>query len=158
MEEAPTPTILEKFSETSGSIEHIKKFLAIYKENIKYEITMYKIGNYLFIETEIEKDSRKIKYYNNYDLETLKRINKFLALCDNIDDIIDTLYENSEKNCRISENNNTFEIKIPVPVKNIKEISFILKEKKKETKEIINDLILDYRNISKKIEEQEKKN
>ena len=39
MEEAPTP---ETVNEPKGDIEHLKKFSAIYKENIKYEILIYK--------------------------------------------------------------------------------------------------------------------
>ena len=134
MEEAPTP---ETVSEPEGDNEHLKKFSAIYKENIKYEISIYKIGSYLFISTDIPKGSQKIKYSNYYDIDTLKQNNKFLALCDSIDDIIDTIYDNASNfSCNINENYNDYEIKIPVPVKNIKEISFLLKEKKKTQTEI----------------------
>jgi hypothetical protein len=45
------------------------------------------------------------------------------------------VYDNAMNfSCNINENYNDYEIKIPVPVKNIKEISFILKEKKKNQK------------------------
>ena len=136
------------FPETEGetkepsSIDHMKKFEATFNENTKYEISMYKKGINFVVETEIVKDLDNIKYSNNYDFNTLKKINKFLALCENIDDIIDTIYENvSNYTCNIIENHNVYELKIPVPVKNIKEISFILNEKKKTKDEIINDLV-----------------
>jgi hypothetical protein len=142
MEEAPTPSKPQINNEPKGEIEHIKKFEANYKENNKFEISIYKIGSYLFISTDIPKGSQKIKYSNYYDIDTLKQNNKFLALCDSIDDIIDTIYDNATNfSCNINENYNDYEIKIPVPVKNIKEISFILKEKKKTQTEIINDLM-----------------
>ena len=138
MEEAPTPSKPEAKIEPEGPIEHFKKFEALYKENTRYEISIYKRGIHLIIETEINKDSQKIKYSNYYDLYSLKQSNKFLVLCENIDDIIDTIYENASNSCNIIENHDYYEIKIPVPVKNIKEINFILKQRKKTQNEIIN--------------------
>ena len=115
-------------------------------------------GIHFVIETEIQKDSRNIKYFNYFDLDTLKKSNKFLALCDGIDDVIDTIYENATNyTCNIFENQNDYEVKIPVSVKSIKEISFILKEKKKSQDEIINDLVSDSILSKKKIEEQNQK-
>ena len=64
MNDLSPPLIPDKKPELIGPIEHIKKFNAIYKENIKYEILAYKKGFYLIIETEIKKDSNKIKYSN----------------------------------------------------------------------------------------------
>ena len=165
MEEAPTPSKPETKIEPEGQIEHMKKFEAIYKEDNKYEISIYKRGIHFIIETEIIKDSQKIKYSNYYDLYSLKQTNKFLALCENIDDIIDTIYENAINfSCNIVENYNYYELKIPVPVKSIKEISFILKERKKTQNEIINELSSKFNlqdkiinEQSKKIEEQNKK-
>ena len=155
MEEAPTPQMK---IEPEGVIEHLKKFEAIFKENIKYEISIYKRGIHFGIETEIQKDSLNIKYFNYFDLDTLKKSNKFLALCDGIDDVIDTIYENATNyTCNIFENQNDYEVKIPVPVKSIKEISFILKEKKKSQDEIINDLVSDSILSKKKIKEQNQK-
>ena len=156
MEEAPTPSKPQINNEPKGEIEHIKKFEANYKENNKFEISIYKIGSYLFISTDIPKGSQKIKYSNYYDIDTLKQNNKFLALCDSIDDIIDTIYDNASNfSCNINENYNDYEIKIPVPVKNIKEISFLLKEKKKTQTEIINDFIQKCNLQEKKINELE---
>jgi len=158
MNDLSPPLIPDKKPDLSGPIEHIKKFNATYKEDTKYEISIYKKGAYLIIETEIKKDSNKIKYSNKYDLKTLKQANKFLALCDSMEDIIDTIYENASNNtCIIIENEKGFEIKIPIPVKTIKEISFIIKENKKETNEIINDLLTSSNLQKKKIEEQEKR-
>ena len=158
MNDLSPPLIPNKKPDLSGPIEHIKKFNATYKEGTKYEISIYKKGAYLIIETEIKKDSNKIKYSNKYDLKTLKQANKFLALCDSMEDIIDTIYENASNNtCIIIEYEKGFEIKIPIPVKTIKEISFIIKENKKETNEIINDLLTSSNLQKKKIEEQEKR-
>ena len=146
MEEAPTP---ETVNEPKGDIEHLKKFSATYKENVKYEISIYKRGTHFIIETEIPKDSQTIKYSNYYDLDSLKQTNKFFMLCDSIDDIIDTIYENTTNYiCNINENHNNYEIKIPVPVKNIKEITFILKERIKTQKEININSKKDFININ----------
>ena len=108
MEEAPTP---ETMSEPKGDIEHLKKFSATYKENIEYEISIYKRGTHFIIETEIPKDSQTIKYSNYYDLDSLKQTNKFFILCDSIDDIIDTIYENTTNYiCNINKNHNNISI------------------------------------------------
>lgn len=158
MNDLSPPLIPDKKQELVGVNEYIKKFDATYKEDIKYKIFIYKKGAYLMIETEIEKDSDKIKYSNKYDMKALKENNKFLALCDSIEDIIDTIYENASNNtCIIVENEKGFEIKIPIPVKSIKEISFIIKENKKETNEIINDLVASSKLPKKRIENQEKR-
>ena len=144
MEEAPAPFTSGISSETPQSIdhEHKRNFKALYKENIYYEISIYKKNFEFIIEAEITKDSDNIKYSNHYNLDTLKKFNKFLSLCESIDDIIDTIFENvSNNNCTIKEYNNNYQIKIPVPVKNINEIIFVLKEQQKTKEEIINDLI-----------------
>ena len=86
MEEAPIPETTEE-AKSYDIIDHLKKFKAVYKENIQYEVSIYKKGIYFIIETEIIKDFDNIKYSNYYDLETLKSSNKFLALCDSIDDL-----------------------------------------------------------------------
>ena len=144
---------LEKKKEPEGPNEHMKKFEALYKENIKYEISIFKRGNYLVIETTIEKDSQNKLYSNYYNLDSLQKSNKFLALCGSIDDIIDTIY-GIASNSQIIENHLNYDLIISVPVKNIKEISFTLKEKQKTQKEIMNDLFGKINKLEKKIEEQ----
>lgn len=65
-----------------------------------------------------------------------------MSLCDSIDEVIDIIYQNSLIfPCTISESFNVYEIKIPVPVKKLKEISFVLRERKKTEKEIMNENI-----------------
>ena len=148
----------EKKNEAKSDTEHQKKFEAIYSDNIKYEISIYKRGNNIIIETEIPKNLQFIKYSNKYDIDTLKQTNKFLSLCETIDDIIDSIYENASSfSSTILEKEKDYELKIPVPVKNIKEITFILKENEKQQKDIINDLCLNTILTNKKIEDQTKK-
>ena len=142
--------------EPTGEIEHLKKFKAAYTEteDNSYEISIFKRGIHFIIETQIQKDFQTKEYSNYYDLDKLKEINKFFTLCESIDDIIDTLYENAINfSCKIFEKDNDYELKIPVPIKNIKEITFILKEKKKTQKEIINDLVFNSILMNKKMEE-----
>ena len=56
-----------------------------------------------------------------------------MSLCETIDDIIDSIYENASSfSCTIHEKGKDYELKIPVPVKSIKEITFILKENEKQ--------------------------
>ena len=153
----PPPTPYKSKSEPEGPIENIKKFEALDKENKKYEISIYKKGNNLIVETEIEKNHEKIKYSNYYNLISLKENNKFLSLCDSIDAIIETIYQNASIfSCAIDERFNDYEIKIPVPVKNLKEISFTLKERKKSEKQILDEIIANFELQKNKTEEQHK--
>ena len=151
-----TPSV-KKF-ETESDTEHLKKFEGIYSDNIKYEISIYKRGNNIILETKIPGDLQFIKYSNEYDIDTLKQINKFLSLCETIDDIIDSIYENASSfSSTIHEKEKDYELKIPVPVKSIKEITFILKENEKQQKDIINDLCLNSILSNQKIETQTQK-
>ena len=151
-------TTSEKNIDEESDSEHLKKFEAIYSDNIKYEISLYKRGNNIILETKIPKDLQFIKYSNEYDMDTLKQSNKFLSLCETIDDIIDSIYENASSfSCTIHEKGKDYELKIPVPVKSIKEITFILKENEKHQNDIINDLCLNSILSNRKIEDQTKK-
>ena len=99
-----------------------------------------------------------IKYSSEYDIDTLKQTNKFLSLCETIDDIIDSIYENASIfSSTIHEKGKDYELKIPVPVKSIKEITFILKENERKQNDIINDLCLNSILMNQKVEDQTKK-
>ena len=70
-------------------------------------------------------------------INTLKQTNKFLSLCETIDDVIDTIYQNATSfQCSIYEKEKDYELKIPVPVKSLKAITFILKENEKQQNEL----------------------
>ena len=71
-------TIFENNIEAGPDSEHLKKFEAIYSENIKYEISLYKRENNVILETKIPKDLQFIKYSNEYDIETLKQTTIYL--------------------------------------------------------------------------------
>ena len=148
----------EQKIEAESDKEHLKKFESIYSDNIKYVISIYKRGNNIILETKIPKDLQFIKYSNEYDIDTLKQSNKFLSLCETIDDIIDSIYENASSfSSTIHEKEKDYELKIPVPVKSIKEITFILKENEKHQNDIINDLCLNSILSNQKVEAQTKK-
>ena len=144
--------------ETKDIIENLKKFEASYKDNIKYEVSIYKKENNLFIETDIPKDCIKIKYSNRYDIKTLKQNNKFFTLYDDIENIIDAIYDSAVKNsCNIAENYDDYQIKIALSLPNIKGISFILKKIEKPQSEIIIELNSNVAFLQKKVENQNKK-
>jgi len=144
--------------ETKDIIENLKKFEASYKDNIKYEVSIYKKENNLFIETDIPKDCIKIKYSNRYDIKTLKQNNKFFTLYDSIENIIDAIYDSAVKNsCNIAENYDDYQIKIALSLPNIKGISFILKKIEKPQSEIIIELNFNVAFLQKKVENQNKK-
>ena len=156
MDECEAP--LTSGGETKEIIENLKKFEALYKDNIKYEISKYKKENNLFIETDIPKDCIKIKYSNRYDIKTLKQNNKFFTLYDSIENIIDAIYDSAVKNsCNIAENYDDYQIKIALSLPNIKGISFILKKIEKPQSEIINELNFNVAFLQKKVENQNKK-
>ena len=50
MEDAPTPFTSKPINELEGPIENLKKFEAIYNENKKLEISIYKRGIHLIVE------------------------------------------------------------------------------------------------------------
>ena len=107
------PATSEKNIEEESDSEHLKKFEAIYSENIKYEISLYKRGNNVILETKIPKDLQFVKYSNEYDIDTLKQT-KFLSLFETIDDIIDSIYENASSfSSTIHEKEKDYELKIP---------------------------------------------
>ena len=86
-------------------------------------------------------------------LEELKK-NKFLGLCDSIDEIYDELTHNLSKNqTKILEETNQIYISIPVDHLKIKEILFVIEEKLKDDKEKIQELILIVTNLKQEIKE-----
>ena len=101
----------------------------------------------------------------NYNKElTLEQIqeNKFFSFCDNISEVINELTE--IKNTKIEEENNHIILIIPINSKKIKE--FIIKieetQKSKEQKieelySIINELLIENKNLKSKVESLEEK-
>ncbi len=135
------------------------------KENIKVE-NSYKIisdknnsFNLIFqnLNSSIQiiasyQDNLLTHYYEkNLIFDELKK-NKFLALCDSIDEIYDELIYNLNKNqTKIIEETNQIIINIPVEHLKIKEILFIVNEKIKSDKETINELLSIISNLKEEI-------
>ena len=94
---------------------------------------------------------------NEYGKEMLineLKNNKYLSLCDNINDMLEELF-NLIDNKKYSLNelgNNELILSIEVPMKLIKEITFNLVKKEKDVNVIINDLIKENKELKSKIE------
>ena len=94
---------------------------------------------------------------NEYGKEMLineLKNNKYLSLCDNINDMLEELF-NLIDNKKYSLNeigNNELILSIEVPMKLIKEISFNLVKKEKDANVLINELIKENKELKSKIE------
>jgi hypothetical protein len=158
----PAPKDFQITPETEEPIENMKNFEAVSKENIKHKISIFKQGDNVIIQAEIEKGFQKYIYYNSYTLDSLKYNNNlFFSLIDDINNVIDTIYQNATIfSSTIYESNNSYVLKIPVSITNIKEITFILTQKKKieknEGQEKLNKLYKKVNEYEQKLEEKMK--
>ena len=158
----PAPKDFQITPETEEPIENMKNFEAVSKENIKHKISIFKQGDNVIIQAEIEKGFQKYIYYNVYTLYSLKYNNNiFFSLIDDINNVIDTIYLNATIfSSTIYECYNSYVLKIPISITNIKEITFILKRKKKieknEEQEKLNELNKKVNEYKQKLEEKEK--
>ena len=158
----PAPKDFQITPETEEPIENMKNFEAVSKENVKHKISIFKQGDNVIIQAEIEKGFQKYIYYNVYTLYSLKYNNNiFFSLIDDINNVIDTIYQNATIfSSTIYECYNSYVLKIPISITNIKEITFILKRKKKieknEEQEKLNELNKKVNEYKQKLEEKEK--
>jgi len=112
-------------------------------KNNCFKVNFKNCSNYIEITSNSNNKKIYSKFENKYYLNELKK-NKFLALCDSIDDIYEQLMIELKKNTHkiIIEDNNRNSLTIIIPVEHIKikDITFSLKGKIKTEKEQIKDL------------------
>ena len=126
-----TPCFIE---EKEIQLKEEKKFNVFSNKNNCFIVNFSKFSNYIQIKAT-SQNNINIEYEKIFYLNELRN-NKFLSLCDSIDEIYQQInLELEKKNEKIiKEENNQVEIIIPVEHIKIKEIKFILYEKKKKEK------------------------
>ena len=117
-------------------------------KNNTFDIYFKNCSHSITINAYQKNNSLNIKYERIYDLTELKK-NKFLSICDSIDEIYEQiifeLKKNNNKN--IIEEENKINIIIPIEHIKAKEIIFILYTKLKTERELIKDLQNEINNI-----------
>ena len=144
-----TPCISEDYlSNNSNEIKAEKAYTFTSNKNNVFNIIFKNYSNYILINGFLNNNSINYSIYEKkYNINDLKN-NKYLSLCDTVDEMFNQIIFELEKNNKISlvENNKKIIFKIPVEHVKIKEITFTLEEKIKTEKELIEDL---YQEINK---------
>ena len=136
--EPPTPCYIEESIPDNKSEKIIN---IISDKNNSYNISFKNLSSSILINAKIQDNKLISEYEKIYKLNELKS-NKFLAICDSIDEVFEQLvYEINKNNKKyIIEENGQINIIIQVEHIKVKEIKFILPEKKKEENKLIKDL------------------
>ena len=121
----------------------------------KYKISIYNQQDKLIL-SAINLNSIDLKS-NEFKKEVLineLKKNKYLSLCENINDMLEELFNliDNKKYTLKEEGDNEIILSIEVAMKLIKEITFNLEKKEKDTNIIINDLIAENNELKSKIE------
>ena len=121
----------------------------------KYKISIFNQQDKLKI-SALNLSSEDIKG-NEFEKEMLineLRNNKYLSLCDTINEMLEELFNliDNKKYTLKEIGNNEVILAIEVPMKLIKEISFNLVKKEKDVDTIVNDLIKENKELKEKIE------
>ena len=130
--EAPKPAtqdkIIKKYSLTSDKLK-------------KYQITFVGKDNNLYIQAQEEQGFLKYMYEGLFSLEKIKE-NKFFNIYNSINEIFEELIPLIETNkAELKEEGSTYiNLIINLPIKKVKEISFILNQVEKSDKSKINEL------------------
>ena len=135
------PTIMEKIQIPNSSI----KLSITSDKNNKFDIKIYYINEYLYIEGIIKENFPQKSYKRKYNLNEIKE-NKFFYMCENVQDVYEELDNliNSQLNenlkGKILEESNFIILRIPLNTKKIKECLFQIDEIVSNTEQKFNEL------------------
>ena len=135
------PTIMEKIQIPNSSI----KLSITSDKNNKFDIKIYYINEYLYIEGIIKENFPQKSYKRKYNLNEIKE-NKFFYMCENVQDVYEELDNlmNSKLNenlkVEILEEINYIILRIPLNTKKIKECLFQIDEIVSNTEQKFNEL------------------
>ena len=150
MEEAPTP---ENQAKTKTD------YTIISDKNHSFSISIIKTTSYIQILGSFQDDLLNHIYKTELSLEDLKKSNKYFLLYETIDEIYaDLLLFMNKNQTKLSEDNGSIKINIPLESLKIKEISFNLKEQMKNDKEIVQELISLVSELKKEVKEIREEN
>ena len=137
------PTIMEKIQIPNSSI----KLSITSDKNNKFDIKIYYINEYLYIEGIIKENFPQKSYKRKYNLNEIKE-NKFFYMCENVQDVYEELDNliNSQLNenlkGEILEESNFIILRIPLNTKKIKECLFKIDELTSNTDQKLTELYL----------------
>ena len=125
-----TPEIVQSFLENEKNIKKEDNFIINSDKNNIFSVNIQNLSNYIKVIASQNNDISKEKYEKKLYINELKS-NKFLSLCDSIDEIYEQLIIElkKENNKNIIEENNKINLIIPIEHIKIKEIKFILEKK-----------------------------
>ena len=171
MDNMEPPTPFENKT-PKGQLENIKQEISFSmrsNKNNNFIIFIKNLQSYILLSAQIKNEFNYVTYEKKYYFDELIK-NKYLCICDSIDEIYEQLNLELKKNTfKINEEENKIKIIIPIEgfIK-VKDIYFELPKKIKNEKEIIQDLlneitiikkeILNNKNISMEISEIKKDN
>ena len=137
--EAPKPIDIGVITPQISNIKEEANFI-VNVDNKCYKISLKNYSNSIGIYCFYINDENKSEYEKKYSFDELKN-NKYLAICDSIDEMYSQLkVEFDKKITNIKESNENLDIIIPINHIKIKDITFNLPTKIKTEKEKYEDL------------------
>ncbi len=144
-------------STTKKEIKDKNSYTIISDKNHSFNITFQNLNSNIGISAIYEDDIMKHNYEKKFNLNDLKQ-NKYLGLCNSIDEVYQLLIMLLKKNqTKIIEKNNQIHISIPVEHVNITEILFVVNEIKNNDNEKNNELFSIIKQEIKNFKEKIKK-
>ena len=137
--DAPNPIAFETKNPDIEEFKEEKNYL-IKSNNKSFNLYIKNFTTYLNIYCFYNINDEKYEFEKNYNFNELKN-NKYLTICDSIDEVYTQLkIELDKNNTNIKENNDNLIINIPINHIKIEDISFTLNKKIKSEKEQFEDL------------------
>ena len=134
-------------------IKQENSYSIISDKNHTFNLIIQNLNSTIGILASYQDDIIKHNYEKKLILDELKQ-NKYLALCETIDEIYDELISLMKKNqSKIMEETNQIYINIPIENLKVKEILFVVNEIIKNDSEKINELFSIISNMKKEIKE-----
>ena len=156
-----TPASLSVENISSKNNEKFKsesKYIINSNKNNCFNIFIRNLTSCIEINASYQNDIKKEEFKEKFSLSNLKE-NKYLSICESIDEIYEELKFNfSKNNSIILENEKQITIIVPVNHSKYKELTFTLNKKIKTDKELYQDLFLIVSDLKNQIKDIEKYN
>lgn len=124
------------------TIKSEKTYKILSVNNHSFSVALQNLSSSISISASFQDDVIKNIYKSDYDLDSLKKINKYFLIYESINEIYDDLILFLDKNqTKIIEEANIIKISIPIESIKIKEIVFTLKKSEKNDNEKLQELI-----------------
>ena len=137
-------------------LKNESKYIINSNKNNCFNIFIRNLASYIEIKASYQNIIKMEEFKEKFSLIKLKE-NKYLSICESIDEIYEELKFNfSKNNSIILENENQITINIPVNHSKYKELIFTLNKKIKTNKELYEDLFLVVSNLQNQIRDIEK--